>query len=205
MANWDNLTVKCENEDVLKALLKNEALCCREIDLLEIPGENKAIYGRVRNGTFWHKELEKVAKTEQVAIKAIVNFEHDWHLSEYTLIFKPGKTEIIDVKAFYMIDMTTPPEMVDLIEPWAREYDDMERQEKECVKSNGHAEIYYKPHRTTKHFKLDGWDYLVVKEGPIINIHNVKQVISKAREILPVLDECYEIAGRDHQLNQLPF
>jgi len=103
MANWDNLTVKCENKELLNKLVEGktgiENLWFREACLDD---KLTQAYFSVKNGNNWLTSFRLLSCIYKAEIKVFLTFEHDWHLIEHHLVFENGNCEIVKIKANYM-------------------------------------------------------------------------------------------------------
>ena len=104
MANWDNLTIECENEELIKKLIEGktgiDGLWFREANLAKT--EPTKAYLSVKNGIDWLTAFKLLSWAYNTEVKACVTFEHDWDLVEHHLVFKGGECKVVKIKANYM-------------------------------------------------------------------------------------------------------
>jgi hypothetical protein len=104
MANWDNLTIECENEELIKKLIEGktgiDGLWFREATMAE--SEPTKAYLSVRNGIDWLTAFKVLSCTYNAEVKTYVTFEHDGYHIDYHLIVKNDSFEIVKVKANYL-------------------------------------------------------------------------------------------------------
>jgi hypothetical protein len=100
LANYDNLTVKCNDVSVINQLTAEDT----GIKGLWFTEKHKSAnkpnecYLTVRNGVKWLEALERMSKDLNEIINVEIAFDADWHLVNYNLVIKDGAAKLLRVR-----------------------------------------------------------------------------------------------------------
>lgn len=189
MANHDIMVLRCEDQNILEAILKDE-------DLYDTDLRDGELYIRNNNLSAIHKKVKAISAVTDIIIFASIRYESDRFVEKHLIEFANGEATWKGIDVCYSfsgsvgcLERETENELIDVLTNYYRAYD--------IVKSNDNG-FYVDWHKDELQYTFRFNDYYIesAKNGYSIEfiIYELKELVNSKYDniIQKIFDDCQQ-------------